>query len=299
MKLVGANQNAPIAAENELPGHSNYFIGNDRSQWHAGVKQYARVSYNRVYPGINLAFHGQQKQLEFDFIVAPGADPKAIRFDVAGAKKISTDSTGNLVLSSAAGDVVLHKPVTYQKAENAQQAVASRFVVAKNTVSFEVGNYDRSRELVIDPAVSYATFLGGTAEDDAYSIAIDGSGAAYVTGQTASTDFPGASGSQKGGFDAFVSKISPTGTLDYSTLVGGSGADSGISIAVDGSGDAYVCGGTKSTTDFPAQPPTVYQPTYGGGTIDGFVFELSSTGALVFSTYFGGNQDDVATGIAV
>ena len=129
MKLVGANENAPIAAENELPGHSNYFIGNDRSKWHAGVKQYARISYNQVYPGVNLAFHGQQKQLEFDFIVAPGADPKSIRFDVSGAKKISTDSTGNLVLSSAAGDVVLHKPVTYQKAENAQQAVDSRFVV--------------------------------------------------------------------------------------------------------------------------------------------------------------------------
>jgi hypothetical protein len=136
MKLVGANENAPIAVENELPGRSNYFIGNDRSQWHAGVKQYARVSYNQVYSGVNLAFHGQQKQLEFDFIVAPGADPKAIRFNVSGAKKISTDSTGNLVLSSAAGDVVLHKPVTYQSKENTQQAVDSRFVVAKNTVGF-------------------------------------------------------------------------------------------------------------------------------------------------------------------
>jgi Beta-propeller repeat len=300
MKLVGANENAPIAAENELPGHSNYFFGNDRTKWHAGVKQYARVSYNHVYPGVNLAFHGQQKQLEFDFIVAPGADPKAIRFDVSGAKKISTDSTGNLVLSSAVGDVVLHKPVTYQSSENTRKMVESRFVVAKNTVSIQVGNYDRRRELVIDPAVSYATYLGGAAEDDAYAIAVDGSGAAYVTGQTASTSFPGASGSPKGGFDVFVSKISPTGTsLDYSTLVGGSQDDSGISIALDGSGDAYVCGGTKSTTDFPVQPLTVYQPAYGGGTIDGFVFELSPTGSLQFSTYIGGNQDDVATGVAV
>jgi len=299
MKLVGANENAPIAAENELPGHSNYFIGNDPSNWHAGVKQYARISYDQVYPGVNLAFHGQQKQLEFDFIVAPGADPKSIRFNVAGAKKISTDSTGNLVLASAAGDVVLHKPVTYQRKENVQQAVESRFVVAKNTVSFEVGNYDRRRELVIDPAVSYATYLGGAAEDDAYAIAVDGSGAAYVTGQTASTSFPGASGSPKGGFDVFVSKISSTGTLDFSTFVGGSQDDSGISIALDGSGDAYVCGGTKSITDFPAQPSTVYQTAYGGGTIDGFIFELSSAGSLVFSTYIGGNGDDVGTGIAV
>jgi hypothetical protein len=299
MKLVGANENAPIAAENELPGHSNYFIGNDRSKWHAGVKQYARVSYKQVYPGVNLAFHGQQKQLEFDFIVAPGADPKSIHFDVTGAKKISTDSTGNLVLSSAAGDVVLHKPVTYQSRENARQAVDSRFVVAKNTVSFEVGKYDRSRELVIDPSVSYATFLGGAAEDDAYAIAVDGSGAAYVTGQTASTNFPGATNSKKSGFDAFVSKISSDGTtIEYSTYVGGGGSDSGIAIALDSSvpPNVYVAGGTTSS-DF-SGTTSGFQPTAGGGT-DAIIFEVSSSGSLMFATYLGGTQDDIGYGIAV
>ncbi|MFL6303063.1 MAG: SBBP repeat-containing protein [Candidatus Sulfotelmatobacter sp.] len=306
MKLVGANENAPIAAENELPGHSNYFIGNDRTKWHAGVKQYARVSYNHVYPGVNLAFHGQQKQLEFDFIVAPGADPKSIRFDVAGAKKISTDSAGNLVLASAVGDVVLHKPVTYQSSENTRQVVDSRFVVAKNTVSFQVGNYDRRRELVIDPAVSYATFLGGSKEDDAYGIAVDSSGNAYVTGQTASADFPGASNSYKSGFDVFVTKISSDGTtLEYSTYVGGSvgvggGAadDSGNAIAID-SLNVYVAGGTSSL-DFPAGSTPGYQPAFGGGTLDAFVFELASNGgSLVFSSYLGGTGDDVAYGVAV
>jgi len=161
MRLMGANPQAQITADNELPGHSNYFIGNDPSKWQSGVKQYARICYREVYPGVSLAFHGQQRQLEFDFIVAPGASAESIRFDVSGAKRISTNPSGNLVLSSPAGDVVLHKPVTYQTKNKAKEPIDSRFVVAKNTVSFEVGNYDRSRELVIDPSVSYATFLGG------------------------------------------------------------------------------------------------------------------------------------------
>ena len=300
MKLVGANENAPIAAENELPGHSNYFIGNDRSKWHAGVKQYARVSYNQVYPGVNLAFHGQQKQLEFDFIVAPGADPKAIRFDVSGAKKISTDSTGNLVLSSAAGDVVLHKPVTYQSSENAQQAVDSRFVVAKNTVSFEVGNYDRSRELVIDPAVSYATYLGGNAKDDGSAITVNSAGNAYVTGQTKSTNFPSKNalqGTNAGGFDVFVSELSPDGSsLVFSTYIGGSLDDSGNAIALDASDNIFVAGGTGST-NFPTHG--AFQGT-SGGVIDGFVLELNPGGsALTYSTLLGGSGTDVISGLAL
>jgi Beta-propeller repeat len=306
MKLVGANENAPIAAESELPGHSNYFIGNDRSQWHVGVKQYARVSYNQVYPGVNLAFHGQQKQLEFDFIVAPGADPKAIRFNVAGAKKISTDSTGDLVLASAAGDVVLHKPVTHQRKENVQQAVESRFVIAKNTVSFEVGNYDRGRELVIDPSVTYATFLGGSAEDDAYGIAVDGSGNAYVTGQTKSYPFPSATGTNTGFFDIFVTEISADGSkIVYSTLIGGSGSgngdSSGNAIAVDSGGSAYVAGGTGASTGFPTTSG-VYEPNFhtGTGTLDGFICKLNATtGTLSACTYIGGSGDDVVNGIAV
>jgi hypothetical protein len=300
MKLVGANENAPIAAENELPGHSNYFIGNDRSKWHAGVKQYARVSYKQVYPGVNLAFHGQQKQLEFDFIVAPGADPKSIRFDVDGAKKISTDSTGNLVLSSVAGDVVLHKPVTYQRTENAQHAVGSRFVVAKNTVSFEVGSYDRSRELVIDPSVSYATYLGGNAEDDAYAITVNSAGNAYVTGQTKSTNFPTANAlhaTGAGGFDVFVSELSATGSsLIFSTYIGGSADDSGTAIALDGSDNIFVAGGTGSS-NFPTQG--ALQATF-GGVLDGFVLELNPGGsALTYSTFLGGNASDVVSGLAL
>ncbi len=163
MHLVGGNAQPQISAGDQLPGHSNYFIGNDRSQWHSNVAQFARVSYRDVYPGVNLAFYGKQKQLEFDFIVAPGASVAPIRLGVSGAKSVVTDDSGNLILASSAGDVLLHKPVAYQQKDGARQPVDARFVLqAHNQVSFELGNYDRSRELVIDPAVSYATYLGGT-----------------------------------------------------------------------------------------------------------------------------------------
>jgi hypothetical protein len=303
MHLVDGNGQPQIAAGSQLPGHSNYFIGNDRSQWHSNVAQYARVSYRDVYPGVDMAFYGVQKRLEFDFIVAPGASVAPIRLGVSGAKRIATDDSGNLVLASSAGDVLLHKPVAYQQKDGARQPVDARFVLqAHNQVAFELGNYDRSRELVIDPSVSYATYLGGTLEDDAYGIAIDTNGDAYVTGQTKSTNFPTVAGAYKttnaGGFDVFVTKISADGsTLIYSTYVGGSGDDSGNAIAVDGSGNAFVAGGTGSSTNFPT---TTGQTTFGGGSLDAFVFELASSGGtLTYSTYLGGSGDDVATGLAL
>jgi hypothetical protein len=300
LHLVGGNPQSQIVADSKLPGRSNYFIGSDRSQWHANVDQYARISYRDAYPGVNMAFHGEQKQLEFDFIVAPGAIPAAIRLGVTGAHHIATDDAGNLILASAAGDVLLHKPVAYQQKDGVHQPVDARFVLlAKNQVSFELGKYDRTRELVIDPSVSYATYLGGTAEDDGHGVAIDGSGNAYITGQTKSTNFPTKNSFQaayKAGFDVFVTELSPTGTLIYSTYVGGLGDDSGNAIAVDGSGNAFVAGGTKSS-DFPTQGP--YQSTL-KGPLNAFVFELNSTGSgLIYSTFLGGGGSDVALGLAL
>jgi hypothetical protein len=301
MHLIGGNPQSQIIADSKLPGRSNYFIGNDRSQWHADVAQYARISYRDAYPGVTMAYYGVQKQLEFDFIVAPGAIPAAIRLGVTGANRIATDHSGNLILASSAGDVLLHKPVAYQQKDGAREPVDARFVLqAKNQVSFELGNYDRSRELVIDPSVTYATYLGGAAEDDGYGIAVDGSGIAYVTGQTASNPFPGTTSGYKGGFDVFVTKVAADGkTLVYSTYVGGSGNDSGNAIALDASGDAFVAGGTTSSTDFPTTSGAK-QTTFGGGSVDAFVFELASSGgSLTYSTYLGGNGDDVANGIAL
>ena len=252
MKIVGGNSKPEISASRELPGKTNYFIGNDRSKWHQGVPQYAAVSYRDVYPGVNMAFHGEQKQLEFDFIVAPGANAAEIGMGVTGAKRIVTDESGDLVLSSAAGDVLLHKPVAYQEKNSKREPVDARFVIqANNRVSFELGNYDRSRELVIDPSVSYATYLGGTAEDDGYAIAIDGSGDAFVTGQTS----PQTSqlfrrqvhGANAGGFDVFVTKVSADGTSFCTRLTS---VEPEVTAAMRlpsmRSGDAFVAGGTHS-----------------------------------------------------
>jgi len=300
MQLIGGNPQSQIIVGNELPGHSNYFLGNDPSQWHTNVGQYERISYWDVYPGINMAFHGAQKQLEFDFIVAPGAIPSDIRLAFAGAYRIETDNSGNLILASSAGNVLLHKPVAYQRKDGARQSVDARFVPqAHNQVSFEIGNYDRTRELLIDPSVSYATYLGGTGEDDGNGIAIDSSGNAFVTGQTKSTDFPTKSplyGTNKGGFDVFVTKLSATGSLVYSTFIGGSSDDSGNAVALDASGNIFVAGGTKSS-DFPVKG--AYQSTLNGAS-NAFVLELNSTGStLMYSTFLGGTGTDVANSLTL
>ncbi len=299
LHLVGGNTHPPVSAASQLPSHSNYFIGNDRTRWHSDVPQYARVSLHDAYPGVDMDYYGVQKQLEFDFIVAPGASPKPIRLGVSGADRLSTDEQGNLILASSAGDVLLHKPVAYQKKNGERQPITARFVMqAHNQVSFELGDYDRSRELVIDPSVTYATYLGGTAEDDGNAIAVDGSGNAYVTGQTQSNPFPGTTGGYVGAFDVFVTKISANGlTLDYSTYVGGLQNDSGNAIAVNASGNAFIAGGTASS-DFPTTVG-VLQRTFGGGAHDAFLLELAANGSLLHSTFLGGGGDDVANGIAI
>ncbi len=310
MQLVGSNRLPKIAASEQLPGRANYFIGKDPAKWRSNVPLFARVSYQDVYPGVKLAFHGAQGQMEFDFIVAPGANPRPIDLQFNGAKSIQTDGSGDLVISSAAGDVLLHKPIAYQEQHGSAQPVSARFVLgADDRVGFELGAYDHNRELVIDPSVSYAysTYLGGSLEDDGYGIAVDASGNAYVTGRTSSADFPIVTGgyqtNNKGGggtFDVFVSKIAADGSsLIYSTYVGGSGNDSGNAIAVDASGDAFVTGGTASG-DFPVTAG-VFQPTLGTSATDNaFIFELNASGtSLTYSTYLGGTASDEALGLAV
>ena len=303
MQLSGANSPAKIFASGQLPGKSNYFFGNDPGKWHTDVPHYSRVSYQGVYPGIDLAFHGAQRQTEFDFVVAPGANPAPIGLHFTGAKSLTTDNAGNLVIASAAGDIQLHKPVAYQEQNGIREAVDARFALkANHQVSFELGNYDRSRELVIDPTFSYAysTYLGGSGDDSGQGIAFDSSGAAYVTGQTASPNFPGASNALADTASAFVTKIAADGSSQaYSVYIGGtgSGADSGNSIAVDASGNAFVTGGTSST-NFPATSGA-FQTSLHGTTGNAFVLELDSSGSITYSTYLGGTGTDTAFGIAL
>ena len=300
MQLVGADPTAQAVGQDLQGSVSNYMVGNDPSQWHTNVANYGRVEYQNVYQGINLIYYGSQRQLEYDFVVAPGADAGVIQLNFQGAQGLSLDAQGNLVVQTAGGDLVEHAPVLYQDVAGARQAVSGGYVLEANgQVGLAVGSYDASKPLVIDPVLSYSTYLGGNSDDYGEGIAVDSSGNAYVTGYTTSTNFPTASPLQasfRGGTsDAFVTKLNANGTLAYSTFLGGSGDDAGYGIAVDSSGNAYVTGYTSSI-NFPTASPL--QGSF-GGVRDAFVTKLTASGTLAYSTYLGGSGDDEAFGIAV
>jgi Beta-propeller repeat len=305
--LQGAEPHPRAVGEEPLPGTANYFIGSDPSQWHTGIPTYAEVRYQDVYPGIDLVYYGHQGQLENDFIVAPGADPQAIRLSMAGAESVEVDATGRLALRSGGSDLWLQPPTLYQEVDGVRQSVHGAYVLDETQqVGFQVGAYDPTRSLVIDPVLAYSTFIGGIREDGGQGIAVDASGVAYVTGNTFSTDFPTTPGTLPPhvdiSFDAFVSKLNASGTaLVYSTFLGGTDFDAGSAIAVDTAGHAYVTGGTFSS-DFPTTPGAFQRSFHGsdGHGGDTFVAELNATGtALIYSTYLGGSRGDTAFGIAV
>ena len=307
-RLVGATKNAEVVAEDRLPGKSNYIIGNDQTKWRTDIAQFAKVHYEGVYPGVDLVYYGNQQQLEYDFIVAPNADPKAIRLAYSGTSRLRLDRRGDLHIGSDSGELVQHKPVIYQTRDGKREPVEGRFKLIRSAttnnteVAFALAAYDHSRELVIDPVLSYATYLGGNGNDQGFAIAIDnsGNGSVYVAGVTSSTNFPTSGPRQPanaGGVDAFVVKLVPAiNFLVYSTYFGGSGDDVAQGIAVDGSGNVYVAG-TTASSNFPVI--NAVQSTIGGGT-DAFVFELNQTGSgAIYSTYLGGSGDDHANAIAV
>ncbi|MGH9510407.1 MAG: SBBP repeat-containing protein, partial [Terriglobales bacterium] len=279
MKLVGANPTPRLEGLDELPGKSNYFIGNDPNKWRTNVPNYARVRYREVYSGVDLVYYGNQRQLEYDFIVAPGADPKAITLDFQGADKLSVDAQGDLMLRTQGGELRLQQPLVYQEENGQKRAIPGHYVFKgkQHRVGFQLGAYDVSKPLVIDPVLSYSTYLGGSGGDAGFGIAVDSSGNAYVTGATNSTNFPTANPFQAalaGSFDAFVTKLSAAGNaLVYSTYLGGIDADIGFGIAVDASGNAYVTGRADST-NFPTANP--FQAAIAGGGRDAFVTKISA-----------------------
>jgi Bacterial Ig-like domain (group 3)/Beta-propeller repeat len=299
MKLRSANPAVKITGVDELAGTSNYFIGNDPARWRTNVPTFAKVKYEGIYSGIDLVYYGNQRQLEYDFILAPGADPRRIAFDVRGAKRIRRDKQGDLVLKMGESEIRWQRPVAYQEKNGARQEIAAHYSITDtNRVGFELANYDASRPLYIDPLL-YSTFLGGSDYlDTGYGIAVDGSGNAYVTGATTSRTFPITSGAYQTSFesqneDAFVTKISPDGSaLVYSTFLGTGTWNWGSGIAVDSSGNAYVVGGTFSP-NFPTTPGafnTTCTVSRFGECVYGnaFVTMLNPTGsALVYSTYLG------------
>jgi hypothetical protein len=303
MQLLGANPATQVTGRDALRAKSNYFIGKDPKAWRSNVPHYCKVHYQGVYPGIDLVFYGTNAgQLEYDFVVAPGADPNNIALGIEGADQLEIDANGDLVLHVAGGEVRLRKPFVYQEIDGERQAIAGQYTLKGGRVGFQLAAYDADRPLVIDPVLAYSTYLGGNSQDLAYGIAVDGDGNAYVTGHTLSPDFPTTGALQPaigGSFDAFVAKLNASGTaLVYSTFLGGTGIDRGIGITVDSSGNAFVAGRTVSS-NFPTTTGA-YEETYPGST-DGFVAKLNPGGsALVYSTYLGGSGNtDIARAIAV
>jgi uncharacterized repeat protein (TIGR03803 family) len=308
MELTGASRHPQVEGGDRLPGVASYFIGKDPANWRGGIPTFAKVQYTGVYPGVNLVYYGNQRRLEYDFLVASGANPKQIRLRFAGARKLKLDADGNLQVMAADGSIAFQRPLVYQVDGSRREPVEGRFsLLANNSVGFDLGKYDHARPLVIDPVLVYSTYLGGTNGGDfggdyADSIAVDGAGNAYVTGQVDSTNFPVTQGSYQivntGENIAFVAKLNAAGTqLLYSTYIGGpNGDDYGTGIAVDASGDAYVTGATGG--GFP-MTLGAFQTVEAGYT-DTFVAKLNRTGTgLLYSTYLGGSLVDVAAGIAI
>jgi hypothetical protein len=293
---------------NELPGRVNYFKGNDPSNWHTNVAAYARVKYENVYPGIDLVFYGSdEQQLEFDFVVGSGANPNAIKLAFEGTDTVETDANGNLRLLAAGEEVLLHKPRLYQMHTGQREEVAGEYRLREASraprrweIGFRIAAYDPDRLLVIDPVLSYSTYLGGVGTDAATGVAVDAQGHAYILGWTDSADFPAVgvlgSATRSGNRDAFVTKFNADGSgIVYSTFLAGFDGAGGGGIAVDSGGNAYLTGMTGGGL------PVVngFQPSAGGQN-DGFVMKLNSNGtAILYSSYLGGTGDDRGVGIAV
>ena len=304
MRFVGGNPTNVVGSE-PLPGHQNYLLGNDPAKWQTNVPTFRAVVYEEIYPRTNLIFYGNNRELEYDFKLSSGADPKAIRisFDKTAHPHLRADGTLTVLINGR--EITQRKPVIYQEVAGERRIIEGGYVlIDKHTVGFEVGGYDRSQLLVIDPTIVFSTYLGGAGDDSGSSITRDASGNIYVTGSTTSTNFPtqgAAYPTNKGLTDMFVTKINPTATnIIYSTYVGGSGIDRASGIAVDADGNAYVVGRVGDTsTDFPTTAGSL-ATTYRGGDFDAVVFKLNPAGnGLVYSTFLGAEDNDSAEGIAL
>ncbi len=325
LELAGAvNLRPEVRAQEERASKSYYFIGNDPVRWRTRVAHYGRVRYEGVYPGVDLVYYGDGRRLEYDWVVAPGADPSRIQLRLAAAGSLRLDEvSGDLELAGAAGEVRLQKPVAYQLVAGQRVAVEARYALtAANGVGLTLGHYDTAEPLIIDPVLDYSTFLGGSSYDYGRGIALDAWGNAYVTGEIESDDFPLAhplpepNNALRGLFDAFVSKLEFNGrtgalSLVYSAYLGGSdtsrggtdGYDGANGIALDDSGNVYLTGFTFSA-DFPLANPLSTLNKPGPDFPMVFVSKLHFDGkactlSLAYSTLLGGSSFDVGNGIAV
>src|SRR5712664_2858829 len=304
MSFIGANRSPEVLGQEELPGKVNYFVGTNPGRWRTNIDTYGRILYRDLYPGIDLTYYRREGQLEYDFVVRPHADLRRIVVGFSGAEKLELDAHGDLVLRTGPDVIRQRKPIAYQEVNGIRREIPVSYVLkGAHRVAFKVAAHDSGRPLIIDPALFYSTYLGGSVRDGGQGIAVDSAGNAYVTGLSNSPDFPTATGAFQGtlagSFDAFVTKINPVGSapLVYSTYLGGSGDDYGLGIAVDAAGNASLTGFTNSP-NFPTTLAAFQAKP--GGSADAFVTKLNSSGsALIYSTYLGGSGDDVGQGIAL
>lgn len=311
MKLAGSNPNPAISATDPLPGRTNYLIGNDPSKWRTGVPQFARVRYGNVYPGIDLVFYGNQGRIEYDFQIAPGADPGVAELEFNGAQQLELKD-GSLLIHSGSASFQLQVPRIFQEIAGTERSIDGQFVLrGNNRVGFALGSYDKSRQLIIDPILTFSTYFGGSGDEVSSRVAVDGSFNIYLAGSTTSPDLPVTAGAAQpalggAGPNAYVAKISPPlgnlpASLIYVTYLGGNGSDAPVGINVDGGYHAFLAG-TTTSTNFPTTGNAYQSAPQAGstGTSHVFVSELLSTGAgLAYSTYLSGNGTDVATGSTI
>ena len=329
MQLAGANRSAAATGASPLPGKSNYFIGNEPAKWHRNIPQFARVRYQDVYPGVDLVYYGNQGQLEYDFEVAPGADPSSIAWRFQGQDKAQLDGGGNLVLATGNGEVTLKAPRIYQQFGAEQRPVAGRFAWREDgKVGFELSAYDRGRALVIDPVLTYSTYFGGSGSEACSgiagiviagvlsppsgcpAIAIDASSNIYFAGTTTSADFPvvPAASATPPAFqtalavapDVFVTKLNAAGSaVVFSTYLGGDGVDTTAGVAADSAFNVVVVG-TTTSSNFPTSTSSAFQANRASVGAHAFVSQLDPVGeTLLYSTYLSGNGTESARGLAL
>ena len=288
IEFAGGASRRPIAGT-PLPGKVNHIQGRDPRRWQLGLPTYGRITYPDLYPGIDVAWYGNQQRLEFDLILRPGADPSQIRMRFRGANQVTLGPDGALSVAGGAGAFRLPVPSIYQATGRETIAIQGHYaLLSVQQVAFQLGPYDRTKPLVIDPTFVYSGVIGGgTDYNYAYGIATDSAGNAYITGGTYASDYPtvnAAFSKWSGDEDGFVTKINPSGTtVLYSTYIGGSSADLFSGIAVDSTGAACVTGYSASP-DFPV---TNSSPAPASGTYAAVVVKLSPTGGLAWSSFLG------------
>jgi len=298
LRFGGANASVQVAALDRLDGQLNFITGKDPARWARNLPVYSGLLYRGLYAGIDMRWLVRDGLVKSEFVLAPGADSEAIQLHYSGMTSIQIETSGSLLLCSSGGMIRENAPEAYTTHEGFRKTVRARFRLSHNgEVGFDIGPYDHNATLVIDPTLSYSTFLGGSGHSGAASIAVDGSGNAYIAGWTESLDFPVTGGLPRGsGVDGFVAKFTSSNTLAYCTYIGGSNEDRVTGIAVDTAGNAVMAGYTTST-DMPFN--RALQPTL-RGTRNAFIAKLNASGtALLFGTYLGGSGVDAAAGIAL